>query len=605
MKKETASGMTDQAAPGRKDQTAGMRKTTQPALPLQREKREREGYDIFPVFSLEEENIYKGYETLAAWISDFRQVTIDGYSGVHWQAFTEALNQAFRKNGISVNWHCIDAALKGEAEIERLTAPFLGGEDPLFGRLFPGELTDFFETAKLEKITPPGNSLDILYGTGAALAGWKGPLVYLDVPRNEIQYRSRAGSVCNTGRSAPRPPAQQYKQFFFVDWVVLNKHRKSLLPRIDAFVDQQRTDGITWMEGENFRHALDLVVRNAFRARPWFEAGAWGGNWMKQHIEGLPYEEINYAWSFELITPENGVILESSGKMLEFGFDFLMVHNNKAVLGKAVSRFGDQFPIRFDFLDTFSGGNLSLQCHPGNAYIKAHFGENFTQDETYYILDAGENAEVYLGFREGVSGERFRETLEESVLDQVPVQVEDFVQVFPAKKHDLFLIPNRTIHCSGVNNLVLEISSTPYIYTFKLYDWLRPGLDGKPRPLNLQRGFENLDFSMEGERVKKELLSVPQLLEEGDDWQLLELPTHQEHFYRIQRLEFESEMQLETEDGAQVCNLVEGGPVRVYTSSRELTLQFAETFVVPAAAGTFKLVNLGKKKAKVVKAFVK
>src|SRR3546814_4303669 len=121
-----------------------------------------------------------------------------------------------------------------------------------------------------------------------------------------------------------------------------------------------------------------------------------------------------------------------------------------------------------------------------------------------------------------------------------------FVQVFPAKKHDLFLIPNRTIHCSGENNLVLEISSTPYIYTFKLYDWLRMDLDGKLRPLNIKRGLENLDFSRSGNRVKPELISVPRLLEAGNDWKLLELSTHPEQFYRFQTLEFGGEVSLDT-----------------------------------------------------------
>ncbi len=99
--------------------------------------------------------------------------------------------------------------------------------------------------------------------------------------------------------------------------------------------------------------------------------------------------------------------------------------------------------------------------------------------------------------------------LDTSFRDATPVDVDRFVQSHPARKHDLFLIPNGTIHCSGTDTLVLEISATPYIFTFKMYDWMRLDLDGRPRPLNIDRAFDNLYFERQGAMVPAELISQP------------------------------------------------------------------------------------------------
>jgi mannose-6-phosphate isomerase class I len=284
----------------------------------------------------------------------------------------------------------------------------------------------------------------------------------------------------------------------------------------------------------------------------------------------------------------------------------LMFQENQAVLGQAAERFGFFFPVRFNFLDTIKGGELAIQSHPREEYIRKHFGEAIAQDESYYILDCQPGSRVWLGFQETVDSEDFRQALETSRQEQVPVEIEQYVQVLPTKRHDYFLIPSATVHAAGFNNLVLEISSTPYIFTFKLYDWLAKDLNGELRPLHLEHGFHNLDFQRRGEQARQELISQPEVVAQGPGWQVERLPTHAEHFYAVFRFEFSTTLEWETRDSFNVLNLVEGQSIRLETKFEGgQRYHWAETFIIPAAAKKYRLINEGSQPAKVVMACMK
>lgn len=568
-------------------------------------------YDISPAFPIAPDQIRAGFGPLAEMIADAvghgaTRVAIDGFGGVLWLPLREGINTALRAREIIAVWQDTATALLPETELLERIASSLGGDDPIFGRLYEGDLLDFYDVDRLRGLdSTSGDGLTIVYGPGAAFVESPDVLLYVDVPKDEIQRRMNAKTITNLGAASTASNQSMYKRFYFVDWPALNRHKARLLPAIDGFIDGQQPEQPTLISGDNLRAALTAMATSYFRVRPWFAAGVWGGQWMKTHFAEIDQNVPNYAWSFELITPENGLVLESGDQRLECSFDLLMFQHHREILGNAAERFGYNFPIRFDYLDTFEGGNLSVQCHPSPDYIRENFGELFTQDETYYITACAPDAGVYLGFRDGVEPAAFRAEVERSQRDGVTIAIERFVNRIPAHPHDIFLIPHGTIHGSGVNNLVLEISATPYIYTFKIYDWMRRDLEGKFRPLNIERAWHNLKFERQERYVHDRLLPKPQVVRQGDGWREVFVGTHEDLFFTVYRYEFEQEISAKTDNRCHILNVVEGEAVILETAGGSARFNFAETFVVPAAAGSYRLRPVGDKPCKVVYAFVK
>lgn len=593
---------------------APYRITRQPPLPA-RAPDGPERYRLYPTSPLPDAPIEPGWAAVAARfapvLAQGGTVLLDGVVGVLWERLRADVAAALAAAGMHPVWSDVREAMLDEERLERLLRPYLG-DDPLFGKRYPGTLGDLFDPERLQALArdAAGPEPRIVFGPGAALAAasFTEPgafLAYVEVPKNEIQYRSRAGSVSNLGKAGAEDPKAMYKRFYFVDWPLCARHQERLLPALDLMIDAQRPHEPACATGAAVRAGLRSLAGAPFRPRPWFSPGAWGGQWIKDAVPELPQDVPNYAWSFELIAPENGIVFEADGRLLEVPFELLMVQEKERILGPHAERFGHAFPIRFDFLDTVEGGNLSLQCHPSADFAREQFGESLAQDETYYILDAVPGAEVFLGFRDAVDPGAFRAAVEGSARSGSEVDVRRFVQTHPARPHDLFLIPHGAIHCSGAGALVLEISATPYIFTFKIYDWLRLDLDGTPRPLNIDRAFQNLDFSMRGDAVRDELVARPEVVAAGDGFEVVHLRTHREHLYDVHRLEFTGEVEVSTGDSCHVLSLVDGPHVVVETEAGSWRYYFAETFVMPQAVGRYRLRSDDGTPLKVVKAYLK
>jgi len=481
-----------------------------------------------------------------------------------------------------------------EGAIQSLCARDLG-DDPVFAFMGKYELSEFLderELAKQRNRLRQASGLALVIGTGATLVAenWD-LLVYCDMARWEIQQRQRAGEVTNLGlQNCTDRPQLKYKRAYFVDWRVADRLKKTLISRIDFLLDTNQRDLPKMITGSQHVQGLQNAAQRPFRVVPFFDPGPWGGQWMKEVCD-LPREAENYAWCFDCVPEENSLSLGFGDVNLEVPSINLVFQHPHELLGEAVhARFGTEFPIRFDFLDTMDGGNLSFQVHPLTEYIQQQFGMNYTQDESYYLLDAGEGACVFLGLRENVDDKQMTADLLQAQEGTMQFDADRYVNQFPAKKHDHFLIPAGTPHCSGKNSMVLEISATPYIFTFKMWDWGRLGMDGTPRPIHLQHGFRNIQWDRTTRWVETNLVNIIEPVAHGPGWQEERTGLHQREFIETRRHWFMAPVQHSTNGGVNVLNLCEGREAVVESPTGKfppLVVHDAETFIVPAAVGDY------------------
>lgn len=308
----------------------------------------------------------------------------------------------------------------------------------------------------------------------------------------------------------------------------------------------------------------------------------------------LPENGSNYAWSFDGVPEENSLLLGFGPVVVETPAVNLVFSQPRALLGERVhARFGTEFPIRFDMLDTIHGQNLSLQVHPLTEYIQEAFNMRYTQDESYYILDTeGAEAAVWLGLKTGIDPTAMERDLRLAQEGVAPFDAARYVNRFPVKKHNHVLIPAGTVHGSGAGTMVLEISATPYIFTFKLWDWGRVDLDGKPRPIHLDHGVQNIQWDRDTAFCQEYLLHQEEVVCQGPEGSVTRTGLAEREFIDTFRLDTASALEVPRDGSVHVLNLVEGEEARITSptgSFQPFTVHYTQTFILPEGAGDYRV----------------
>ncbi|MCD6385407.1 hypothetical protein J7M23_06475, partial [Candidatus Sumerlaeota bacterium] len=186
-----------------------------------------------------------------------------------------------------------------------------------------------------------------------------------------------------------------------------------------------------------------------------------------------------------------------------------------------------------------------------------------------------------------------------------------FANKWQSKVGDLFLIPAGTLHASGANQLVLEIDSDPSRtgaeYTFHIYDYLRPDLNGNLRAIHLEHSFNVLRTYRRRSWIDGRLKQRPRLVEKGKDWAVYLLGERFDMFYKVYRLEFNRRIVQDTGgEKLNILTLVAGKRVQLTASTdRSYEMNYTETLCIPAYVGKYEIINKGKGKCWLTKVMIK
>ncbi len=538
-------------------------------------------------------------------------ICLDGYVAADWRPLVNLVVGVLKKQRVKVTVFDVAACYKSSEELDEMLTDNLAQDleqDPvlLFGKLFHGGYETLFDAAKLAELKQQlsfNHGVNIVFGAGAYaddLCNTCDITAYLDITPKQSVLRIKRGNYKNLGDESSRPFKEMMRRCYYYDFELAMHLRAKLLKedRIDFYLTGDESVKMQLLPRQAFNSVCSALVNYPFRCKPVYLEGIWGGHYIKK-LRNLPQGMKNCAWIFDLIPLEVSLLVEVGKNIVEMPFFTFVCKEGVALMGQqCVDTFKGYFPIRFNYDDTYhSNGNMSIQLHPGSEYIKENFNEHGRQDESYYVIATGHGARTFIGLREGEDTNEFIAATKRSEKDHSPVDYEKYVNSLESTPGMQFMLPAGTIHSSGRNQLILEIGSlTVGSYTFKMYDYLRPDLDGVPRPIHTYHGERTLETRRTTSWVRDNLVQKPRKLRSGDGWAEYVVGEHDLLYFSLYRYEFEKRIEGNTDGVFHVLNLVDGERVVVYSKTNpefRFVQHYLDVVVIPANMGAYVIENLG------------
>lgn len=564
-----------------------------------------------------DQQAWRGYENIIPVIKEKISptktiITIDCYVGVDQNEIINAFSQELNPSLIIRS----DEIFPETDDLNKILQKNIT-DDRVYGVAYYGTWRDLIDYKKLEhakKIVDETQGTILIVGVAANYIVKPDILILADMTIWEMQMRYRHEKMPNfKANNHNEDFIRKYKRGYFIEWRLSNFHKQELYDKFDYYLDTVNHNDPKMITREAFENGLLQLLNQPFRTVPFFDEGLWGGQWMKEVCDVEDKDRINYAWSYNLLFQENEVNLTFGDVAINIPGYTVMQRYPKPLIGeKGFARFGSEYPIRYDFLDTMEGGNLSLQVHPNTQYMNQKFGMTFTQSESYYFLDcAPEGSYMYLGLKDGTKREEMERDLWAASRGEIDFPADKYANKIKIKKHDHRHIPAGTIHCSGKDTMVLEISSSPCIFTFKLWDWGRVGLDGIPRPVHIEHGVNNIQWDKQTDWIMKNCAFDPIVIEEDEFHKEEKTGLNYLQYLETRRIWMTAKTWHDTGNETNALNLIEGREALIESPDNQFepfVIHYAESVCIPATIKRYTIKPFGEsegQKIGIMKTFVR
>ncbi len=535
--------------------------------------------------------------------NDVHVLSIDGYPTCDFELFKELFSsyRIIDTRDLYLPSDKIEEILSSYLPEDRVMDPVL-----LYGRLYKNGLRSLMDSDKVNeviRILENKTEKVVLIGHGALIdefLKYADIKAYIDISPKEAALRCNRNEYTNIGDVTKRPFKALMRRNYYVDFeneVVL---RKKLIDdkELDFYIFGDDRDNLVLIPYKELDVIFEELSHQPFRCKPVYLEGVWGGYYMMKE-RNLPKTMKNCAWIFDMIPSEVSIVCQCNGKRIEVPFYTYVHAKGNNIMGKdCVNYFQGYFPIRFNYDDTWhANGNMSIQCHPYDSYIKNMYDELGRQDESYYIVEATEGAKTFLGFKNGCDPDGFMDKVFESEKTGEKVDYLNYVNAVTSTPGTQVIIPAGTIHSSGRNQLVLEIGSlTIGSYTYKLYDYMRKDLDGHNRPIHSHCGNDVLQKYRNEDFVEKNLVRRSKAFTDDDTLIHETLGESPLLYFKLATSQFLTTFEDATNGNFHVLTLTNGERVKVYDKEhpeRYFIMNYLDIICVPSTIEHYVVENLG------------